>query len=250
MDETRLNQCVTRINAAISCIFRQIDVIHHQVSTLLEASCQQGTQPRSTDIATLKPLISEQLSLGHPCIQGNGVLFAPNVLSDREMYCEWWHKSTGERPAPMTLNFNQNSETYYNYIKMKWFSTPKETAQSTVVGPYVDLYGQDMYILTFSRPIHIRDEFVGVAGADIALNRLENILIAELMKVKDEALIITREGRVVAANTADWCAGDMARGLLARRTARKVTELPSTLSNWSLLTIPQHLPDGEGCLTH
>lgn len=241
MDEARLDQCVTRINTAIASIFRQIDTIHQAVTHLLQPLSHQGIQPKSSDLSTLKSLVSSQLTQGQACIQGNGVVFAPNVFADREMCCEWWHKSTGNRLAPLPLNFNQNSENYYNYLKMQWFSKPRETAESAVVGPYVDLYGQDMYILTFSRPIHIDGEFVGIAGADIALHKLENILIAGLMQMTDEALIITREGRVVAANTANWCAGDMAKPLLARDNPRhQIIELKETLSHWSLITAHNH----------
>lgn len=241
MDEARLNQCITRINASIADVFRQIDVIHDEVTTLLQPLTHQGIQPKSSDLSPLKSLISSQLTTGHPCIQGNGVVFAPNIFTDREMCCEWWHKSTGDRLAPLPLNFNQNSENYYNYMKMPWFSRPKETANSAIIGPYVDLYGQDMYILTFSRPIHIDGEFVGIAGADIALHKLENILISELMHMQEEALIVTHEGRVVAANTANWCAGDMAKQFLARNDPHHQTaELQETMSHWSLVARDCH----------
>ncbi|GAA3543373.1 cache domain-containing protein [Zobellella aerophila] len=236
MDEARLNQCATRINSAIASIFKQIDIIHDEVTAILQPLAHQGIRPKSADLSPLKSSISAHLTTGHPCIQGNGVVFAPNIFIDREMCCEWWHKSTGDRLAPLPLNFNQNSENYYNYIKMPWFSRPRETAHSAVIGPYVDLYGQDMYILTFSRPIHIGGEFVGIAGADIALHKLERILVTELMQVPEEALIVTHEGRVVAANTANWCAGDMAKQFLARdETQHQHAELKETMSHWTLV---------------
>ena len=86
---------------------------------------------------------------------------------------------------------------------MRRVARPKNTGSNVVVGPYVDLYGADMYIMTFSLPIHVDGRFVGIAGADIALHRFERILLSSLIKMENEALIVSEEGRIIAANTAD-----------------------------------------------
>ncbi|MCP8465388.1 cache domain-containing protein [Pseudomonas sp. ZM23] len=60
---------------------------------------------------------------------------------------------------------------------MPWFARPRSTGRPSVVGPSVDLYGTDLYILVFFVPIQVDGRFIGVAGADIALHEFEAVLL-------------------------------------------------------------------------
>ncbi|RJG11121.1 histidine kinase [Pseudomonas cavernicola] len=236
---TDADDCADSINASIGNVFDQLTILANEVVEIWRREAALGKKPSSKDLAVLKPKIDAQLQGPKSCIHGTGVVLEPGELEDCEMYLEWWRMGSAGKVVPMTLNFNRRSESFYNYQSMQWFARPKATGSNVVVGPYVDLYGADMYIMTFSLPIHVDGRFVGIAGADIALHRFERILLSSLIKMENEALIVSEEGRVIAANTANWTVGDMAHHAMNRQeTGCRVIELGEAAAHWSLVQRP------------
>ena len=203
--------CASHINATICNLFTKLETLASTLVHIWEAAEGEGRSPTSKDLTPLRDIIDTYLLAPDSCIQGTGVVLEPGILEDSGMYLEWLRVVAPNRTAPLTLNFNQRSESFYNYQNMPWFSQPKATNQNVVIGPYVDLYGADMYILTFATPIQVKGRFIGIAGADIALNRFERLLLADLMKLEHEALLVSEEGRIIASNTANFIVGHLAR---------------------------------------
>ncbi|WP_271408613.1 cache domain-containing protein [Pseudomonas sp. Q1-7] len=234
-----LNECASRIDVSICNVFSQLMVLADEVTHTWKRLGAEGRKPTSKDLACLKPKIDTHLLAERTPVHGTGVVIEPGELADQEMYLEWWRMGASGKVIPMTLNFNRRSESYYNYQSMPWFSRPRESGRNIVVGPYVDLYGADMYILTFSMPIYVDGRFVGIAGADIALHRFERVLLSSLMKMEHEALIVTEEGRVVAANTANFTVGEMAHHAFNRAEVDcRIIELGDAAAHWSLIQRP------------
>ncbi|KAF4558730.1 cache domain-containing protein [Pseudomonas sp. CES] len=231
--------CASHINATICNIFSQLETLASTLVQIWEATEAEGRPTSSKDLSPLRELIDTYLLAPGSCIQGTGVVLEPGVLEDSGMYLEWLRVAAPNRTAPLTLNFNQRAESFYNYQNMPWFSQPKANNHNVVVGPYVDLYGADMYILTFSTPIQVKGRFIGIAGADIALNKFERLLLVDLMKLQNEALIVSEEGRVIASNTTNWMVGDMARHAFTRLESEcKQVELGGSSAHWTLIARP------------
>jgi hypothetical protein len=89
-------------------------------------------------------------------------------------------------------------------------------------------------ILAFSVPIFAGGHFVGVAAADIALHEFDQLLTRCLLHMKNEAFIINGDGRIVAANSANWFVGNMA----SCPAAAKVHKLKPLSIEWSLVEPP------------
>lgn len=232
----QLNECAQRIDVSISNIFAQIGTLAEEIERVWRDA---GDKPvASADLASLRPLIEASLTQPGACLQGCGVVLQPGVLHDQEMYLEWRQLGSAGRTMPLSLNFNRRCETFYDYSAMPWFATPRDSGRNSVVGPYVDLYGQDMYILTFSRPVQVDGRFIGVAAADIALNRFERVVTAKLMRLEHEALILSAEGRVVAANTANFIAGEMANLGFALDARCQRASLAEQSARWTLVQLP------------
>ena len=164
------------------------------------------------------------------------MVLEPGVLTDCDMYCEWRHLVGEGRPAQLDLNFNRSSESYYNYRDMPWFTQPRENGKSVVEGPFIDLYGQDAYILTFSQALFSKDSFIGIAGADVDLGRFERILVPSLLNLNHEALLVNESGRVLATNNTRWLPGERFQDPEAGLdTERHVTPLAQDTANWCLV---------------
>lgn len=234
-----LQRCAQRIDASIRNVFQRLDELAGEVEGIWRVLAEEGKRPSSKDLGALRPRIQHDLTDDGTRLHGTGVVIEPGELADQEMYLEWWYHGRGDKVVPMSLNFNRRSESFYNYLNMPWFSRPRASGQPSVVGPFVDLYGTDLYILAFSVPIQVDGRFIGVAAADIALHEFEGVLLGSLMQMGHEALVVNGEGRVVAANTANWFTGDLARRLLGRDGQGREQELAASFSHWAVIERPQ-----------
>lgn len=229
-----LRQCTQRLEDILCKVFEQLNTLAEEVVTVWSTLDAEGKKPTSKDLGFLQPTIEERLSEHDNYIHGTGVVLEPGELADQELFLEWFYRPSSGKVAPMMLNFNRQSESFYNYQGMPWFTRPKLTGEASVEGPFVDLYGTELYILAFSVPIFAGGHFVGVAAADIALHEFDQLLTRCLLCMKNEAFIINGEGRIIAANSANWFVGNMAN----RPAAAKVHKLKPLSIEWSLVELP------------
>lgn len=234
-----IESCADHINGTIRNIFFQLETLAATVVNIWEELEQKRRKPSSKDLITIRSLIDDYLTASNSCMQGAGIVLEPGALQDSDMYLEWLRVVGPNHTAPLTLNFNQRSDSFYNYQNMPWFNQPRMSGHNTLVGPYVDLYGADMYILTFSVPILVQGRFVGIAGADIALQKFERQLLKDLVRLHNEALIVSEEGRVIAANTANWMVGDMAHQAFNRAENEcRQFDIGGNSAHWKLVERP------------
>lgn len=239
IDSDPLLLCAQQLNSTVGTVFGQVrqlvDVAVEQWTRVLA----EGRQPASKDLALLRPAIDEQLLATGAFGCGGGVIVEPGCLADREMHLEWWYLADGGKTLPLRPNFDRRRENFYDYTNMPWYARPRDSRNSSVEGPYVDLYGTNMYVLTFTMPILVEGQFIGVAGLDLSLHNLEKMLVCSLMRLEHEAVLISADGRIIAANTANWMVGDLAPKLLDPTPlggVRLVLEEPE--AGWSLIRLP------------
>jgi hypothetical protein len=239
MSANELSQCATLINASVRNVFKGLNDMSAQVLSIWERLCCETKRPSQGDLEPLLPIVRQILHSESLKLHGAGVVFAPGELEDREMHLEWWCRTQKEEIQPLRLNFNSRSDRFYDYPHMPWYTRPRQTRQPSIDGPFVDLYGTEQYIVAFSVPIFFADRFIGVAAADISLHSLEPLLVRSLMRVSNEALLLNAEGRVLAANTPSWLAGDLIRGTLSQDNEQgRVLSLIDTSSYWSVVERP------------
>ncbi|WXL26194.1 cache domain-containing protein [Ectopseudomonas mendocina] len=231
--------CARQLNSTVGVIFSQVRQLVDVTIELWERVLSEGRQPASKDLALLRPAIDEQLLSTGAFGCGGGVIVDPGCLADREMHLEWWYLADGGKTLPLRPNFDRRRENFYDYTNMPWYSRPRDSRGSSVEGPYVDLYGTNMYVLTFTMPIFVEGNFIGVAGMDLSLHNVERMLIRSLMSLENEAVLISTDGRVIASNTANWMVGDLAPKLLDPRPMQGVRlVLDEPEAGWSLIRLP------------
>lgn len=232
--------CIERLKSALHGVFANLQELSGEVERIWSVCDSLQRKPSSRDLAALRSLIDAQLQSRGTCANGSGVVVEPGELSDQPMYLEWSRLADNHKTLPLMLNFNQRSESFYNYLSMPWFTRPRDTGKAAIEGPYVDLYGADMYVLTYTLPIFFKGRFIGIAGADLPLHQIERVLIRNLMRLPHEALLVSAEGRVIAANTADWATGDLATRLMGTDGA-ECYALDDDVLGWQLICLPQAL---------
>lgn len=181
-----------------------------------------------------------QLTENHDVV-GTGFVAAPHAVRGHERFIAWWQRQ-GEHTRQLRLNFDPASIDVYDYLQMEWFRRAQDGASRVAYGPYVDYSGSDAYTVTATVPVVEAGQFLGVVGADLDTAPMEQMLRAVLQTSPQDAVVLNDEGRIVAANTAQWVVG--ARLLPARPggeptqgSVREAAELPGG-TGWTVVVGP------------
>lgn len=241
---TGIVRCSESIRDAVESVFSALAVLEAEARERLGAAGRKGRRPGASDLAALRPAIQNLLREQGDRFNGTGVVMAPNALVDAAFHLEWWQRAGDQGSRPLRLNLDPRSESFYDYTLKPWFVIPRDKGHGTVMGPYVDLHCAGLYILTFTRPLTVSGEFVGVVGVDVPVAAFEQIAIPSLKHLGGEAVVVTSEGRVLAANTPTWAVGEMARDLLLGHEAsveRAAVRAPEV--DWSVIRV-EPMPAG------
>lgn len=211
-------ECARAVSVVAGEIFSALDEIAAGLQQIAEAN----SDPAVRDVQQLKRTILGCLArVGH-LVDGAGVVLEPEILSDQDRYLEWWR---GPGPQRLDLDLDPASDTFYDYTQMEWFRVPRLQDHRVACGPWVDYSGADQYLVCFARPV--RDAsggFLGVAGADVPLTRLEAAVMPALLAPSAGLALVNPRGRVMASNDVDVQPGVLLRSIDEER-ATPVVEL-------------------------
>jgi len=144
-------------------------------------------------------------------IPGAGFIAAPQTLSDAPRWLQWWMQGRNGSPQRLVAELDPSRDRFYDYTELPWFAVPARTGRRHVTGPYVDYVCSDEYALTFTEPIFDDGVFVGVAGADVFVNRYETLTLPPLRSLPAAAALVNAQGRVIVSNTARLLTGSLVR---------------------------------------
>jgi hypothetical protein len=232
--DVAIESVAAAVTSLVEDIFASLHTIAAATRVLWGRIEDSGAKPRSTDLAALRaPLIGELQRQGH-LVNGVGFVVADGALADTPRYLEWWRpdsKSSGEVQR-LELDLNPGSEYFYDYSTMEWYSVPRDRGTRWVHGPYVDYTGVDLYVCTFAVPVTSeRGEFIGVAGADVPVARLDAALLPTFAAHRTPLALTNAEGRVIVANDAEHVAGSKLEN------PSSPTALPVSATPWSLVSL-------------
>ncbi len=190
--------------------------------------------PRATLTEThfggLQRIITDLLN-EEPGVLGMGFAAAPGLVDGSERCLPWWQRRNG-RISRLRLNFDPNSIDVYDYLQMDWYQLAQHGQTRVAYGPYVDYAGSDMYTITVTIPVLAGEEFLGVVGADLVVGDVEHRLLEVLRGAGEDAVVVSTERRVIAANTPRWLVGSRLAGMPEEGPAtdptafREVAEMP------------------------
>ncbi|MCC6223023.1 MAG: PDC sensor domain-containing protein [Thermoleophilia bacterium] len=205
MTVATIEEAARRVTTALERVFFSLDQIAGAFEDLVRDPSSRGDRLRAADLGRLEPAISLQLE-ALPAIHGAGVVVAEGLLLDEERFLEWWRRGQGGYER-FLLNVDPAVEGFYDYVEMEWYRGPRDQGRRVVSGPYIDYRCADIYVLTFTRPVAVGGEFLGIAGADIPMALFESELVPALRRLVPDAVLVNSERRVVAASRARWTIG-------------------------------------------
>lgn len=201
MTDTPATELAERASQSLEPIYERLGRIRDEVlrvrptrSALTEAHLSQ-----------LQRILVEFLS-EESAVWGMGFIAAPGVMDGRERYLLWWQRHR-ERVARLRLNFDPSSVDVYDYLQMDWYQLALRGQARVAYGPYVDYSGSEMYTITATIPVVADGVFLGIAGADLVVAEVEHRLLSVLRRTAEDAVVVSTERRVIAANTPRWLVG-------------------------------------------
>ena len=139
--------------------------------------------------------ITHRLVENNPAILGGTVSFVPNYFPQKGH----WFEPYAVRRADGTIETMQLGSATHDYTQMEFFTTPIAKNGNNWCEPYFDKDGAKAMVTTYGVPVHDdKGEIVGVVGADIALDRLEEIVEEAKLYKSTQRIILTGKGHLLA----------------------------------------------------
>jgi len=190
-------------------VFDAVEAVRQDALEAQRRVVERGGRLSSDDISALRHGIRSRLCDRTGPVIGLGLIVAPGLLRDESLRLEWWQLGSDDAdPVPLEVDLNRLSLGFYDYESAEWFAVPRRTRSRHVVGPYVDVHGTGLYVLTFTMPVEYDGQFLGVAGADVPSSWFEGRLLREL-GAERQVVILNSDGRVVLSTSPRWLAGDL-----------------------------------------
>ena len=205
---------------------------------VVDAAAAAPSTPRRSDFAFLKAEFAAFIGRHTGLIVGAGIAFAPGSLAGAPAWIEWWREQKGDEPRFVTHDLNPESLKYYDYSTREWFTVPASTGEPTAVGPYVDLGGINVSIITLSVPARA-PQGTHILGCDLTLSNLEGTFLRALGILDPVVVLLGANGRVIASNSARIATGTLlAEGDRAKiGTSLEVLPENPSLLPWSLVAL-------------
>lgn len=196
------------VSGVIEQIFGTVTRVRREFSDRCSAALVSGNTLWEKDIRPIRGPVLDILGSDDVPV-GLGIITAPDLLADQPLWLEWWQIKQGGAPTRLEVDLNPGRLGFYDYLAAPWFDVPRRTGQRHLVGPYVDVYGTDCYVLTFTDPVAVDGRFVGVAGADVEATRFEAVVLSRLVDSAVDVVVIGDDDRVVVSTTARWLIGSL-----------------------------------------
>lgn len=224
-----------RIAAELEPIYSALEGLAADVLATLPPAALTGRPASVTErqLAGLERSITPHL-MSQEVLVGVGFVATPALVVDHERYLLWWQRGASGQLNRLRLNFDAESVDVYDYLQMEWFQSARAGAPRSAFGPYVDYTGAGAYVITTSVPVMHDAIFLGVAGADVSMARLEPRLLGVLTEAPPGTVLLNAERRVLSSNSSRFVVGTRIpeEGVLPAPTA--VPRSPG----WQILTFP------------
>jgi len=144
------------------------------------------------DRKELLQVIEDQITT-HPEIFGSAVAFEPYTFDPSSLYfAPYFYKDNRQ------IKFRFLGSDAYRYFIKDWYIIPKESNNPNWSEPYFDEGGGDIIMSTYSVPFYRNvkgiKKFIGVATADISLERLVDIISRISVYRSGYAFLVSKNG--------------------------------------------------------
>lgn len=198
---------LSRVLQQLDEVFDDLDPLASAFRDIILARRSAGNQATHADLAELRPLITSLLAAHNGWAAGAGVITSPGLLRSTPRWLEWWWNRPAAGVEALRANLDEDAPDFFDYTTAEWYLVPAATRSRHAAGPYVDYLCTNEYSVTLSLPIHLDDELIGIAGADVLVSSIEHRVVPVLARIAPGATLANSEGRVIASASPRLAAG-------------------------------------------
>ncbi len=203
-----LDEAAQGVENVVESIFQALNELGAQFVQTRTDNLRAANGFTSNHMCQLQPAIFNVLDTV-PTMHSAGFFVAEGILDDQPRSFEWWQRTdTQRRYEPLLLDVEPTSVDCYDYYEMDWFRAARTSGVRHVTSPLIDLPCATILVMTFATPVFDNQDFLGIAGADIAVSRVESHLLRALSAADAPCLLTNTARRVIASNSPTWRAGD------------------------------------------
>lgn len=228
--------CAGILEGVVESIFEVLEGLAGRLELAWRDTAAGDRAFSTAELAELQPFIFASLD-ARPEFDSAGYVMDGEALCDRDRYLEWWHRSERASFQPLILNLDLSSPDNYDYYSMEWFVAARREHRRFVSGPLIDLPCAESHIMTFSHPVLVDRRFLGIAGADVAMSRLEALIVPPMLRLAAPSVLVNGHRRVIAATDARWASGDKLKQVPSESDEWQVTATVSQDLGW-MLAVP------------
>jgi len=194
----------TELARVVDTIGGRLQSLSAAVATVMQERVAESELRMRLARAVVSGLADDQVAL-----DGLGFLAEPGTVSGAEYVMTWWVLTPNGVVVDERHVLDPKREDFYEYNRQDFFQIPRRSGRLYAQGPYVDYGGTNDYVISFSFPVILVDQFIGVAVADLLVATLEHQLAPWLAVISEPCVVINDERRVIVSNVADHIVGDV-----------------------------------------
>ncbi|MGJ0846353.1 methyl-accepting chemotaxis protein [Tissierella praeacuta] len=175
------------------------------VTTALSRTFEGMKQSGNIDRGTINQVIKNTIEK-NPNLIGVWTVWEPNALDGNDSeyadtegndktgrFVPYWNRGNG------TVDIQTCDDTYDNLDESGlWYQTSKNSKKPAVLEPQTyNLYGKDVILVSVTSPIIYNDKVIGVAGVDISLDRLQEVISNIILYDSGYVQLITGKGLIL-----------------------------------------------------
>jgi len=227
--QTQASQILRRLEAPL-LVARGLATTNAQLGMKDDAGNPRLQIQREQLIALLKQTIVD-----NPLLLGSYIAWEPNALDHADAnftgtaikgidpatgrFQPWWYRNTdGTLGVEALIDLSNNTLLSTGVRASEYYLCSKETKRACAIDPAPYKVGDKMVMLaSFIEPILVDGQFMGIVGADLSVNFIQDLLKAADAKLYDgagELALIGNNGRLVAYTKDESKFGEKASDVL------------------------------------
>lgn len=203
-----------RLSAWIENIFDGVTQVRTKFVAIVEQHVEKSPKfyVSPSERKKLFEIGSKHLT-AQPAIDGVGLIFQRELVDPSSPALEWWIRD-GEEYRWQEFDNDPSSPRFYDYEQLEWFRGGFGAEARTIAGPYIDYLGVDDYITTWTIPLVVDHQTIGVVGADLRVDTLEKCLIPILRQAPNgRAALVNDGGRVIVSTIGPYGSGALVQSV-------------------------------------
>ncbi|WXL26910.1 methyl-accepting chemotaxis protein [Ectopseudomonas mendocina] len=156
-------------------------------------------------------------------------------------FLPWWYRNADGSLGIDAISMMESDKLLPTGVREgEYYLCPKEQKRQCAIDPApYEVGGKTTMLASFTSPILVKGQFMGIAGADLALDFIQDLLVQADNQLYDgagEMALIANNGRLVAATQHPDKLGEPASLLLDEQETRDIAKLESNKLLYSVDT--------------